>query len=174
MPLAIGLVLLVLAVSLLTIMVVVLRMASRMGDETPGWARVHRHLPIGRQREAPPTTAEDRRFQSSRASSPSSPSRCGQPVRWSAAPASARLTDVPSREGDSQSRDRSYFWPLGGGLGCRVKQIESGRAGLARTAHGTTVTIARCRIHCRDISISVESSHATLSIQVMLRWAGSR
>jgi hypothetical protein len=53
MRLAIGLALLVLAVSLLTIMVVVLRMASRMGDETPGWARVHRHLPIGRQRRGP-------------------------------------------------------------------------------------------------------------------------
>lgn len=126
MRLAIGLVLLFLPVSLMTIMVVALRRASRMGDETPGWARVHRHLLIGRQREAPPTPAEDQRVQSSRASSPSSPSRCGQPVRWSAAPASVRLTDVPSREEGSQSRDRSYFWPLGGGLGCRVKQIESG------------------------------------------------
>jgi hypothetical protein len=140
MRLAIGLALLVLAVSLLTIMVVVLRMASRMGDETPGWARVHRHLPIGNAR-------------------PLLPPR--------------RINDS-GREGGSQSRDRSYSGRSVGGLGCRVKQIESGRAGLARTAHGTSVTIARCRIHCHDISISVASSHVTLSIQVMLRWAGSR
>ena len=30
----------------MTLMVVAIRKASRMGDETPGWARVHRHLPI--------------------------------------------------------------------------------------------------------------------------------
>jgi hypothetical protein len=44
--LAIALVLLIPVVFLLAIMVVAVRKGSRMGDETPGWTRVHRRLPI--------------------------------------------------------------------------------------------------------------------------------
>jgi hypothetical protein len=49
MRLAIALVLLVLLIGgafLIAIMVVAVRKTSRMGDETPGWTRVHRRLPI--------------------------------------------------------------------------------------------------------------------------------
>jgi hypothetical protein len=116
MRLAIGLALLVLAVSLLTIMVVVLRMASRMGDETPGWARVHRHLPIGNAR-------------------PLLPPR--------------RINDS-SREGGSQSRDRSYSGRSGAGwdAGCsRSSQAEqdwraqhTGRASRSRVVGFTVMT----------------------------------
>lgn len=46
MGLAIALVLLIPVVFLLAILVVAVRKASRMGDETPGWTRVHGRLPI--------------------------------------------------------------------------------------------------------------------------------
>lgn len=46
MRLAIVLALLIPVASLLAIMVVAARKSSRMGDETPGWRRVHRRLPI--------------------------------------------------------------------------------------------------------------------------------
>jgi hypothetical protein len=46
MRLAIALVLLIATAFLLAIMVVALRKSSRMGDETPGWTRVHWRLPV--------------------------------------------------------------------------------------------------------------------------------
>ena len=48
MGIAIALALLIPLAFLLVVMVVAVRKAARTGDETPGWTRVHRRLPIYR------------------------------------------------------------------------------------------------------------------------------